>query len=144
MLTFKEYHILYPITIINTTINKELKLYGSGNTTFDAHKKGRIFYINASDVVLEDLILKNGYIGGHGAAVYWYGNDGLVNNCIFINNNATRDGGAISTDNNQNGLVITNCSFDNCYSGRYGGAIAAHGYNFNIINNTICIYKTNK
>ena len=74
-------------------ISKSLTIDGNGYT-IDALGKGRIFSINASNVILKNIKFINGYYSRDGGAVYWGGNNGSLINCTFVNNSAS-NGGAI-------------------------------------------------
>ena len=69
----------------------------------------------------------------HGGAIDWYNADnGVIENCTFIENYATADGGALYTgDDNSNGenLTIRNSNFVNNSAGDHGGALSMQFYN---------------
>ncbi len=100
-------------------INRQVTINGNGHT-IDAQGKARVFDVQASDVTIKNLTIKNahGYIGG---AIYWDDEWGSVVDCTFINNTATDYGGAIYW--NENDGSISYCTFINNTAGVYGGAI---------------------
>ena len=104
-----------------------------------------IFKITGNNVTIKDLIFINsepGTIMGptiYGNARYqkvlspicWYGNDGVLDNCIFYND-CSVNGGAITWMGN-NG-TINNCLFENNIARGVGGAIYIGGTNNTISN----------
>ena len=66
------------------------------------------------------------FTGGHGGAIEWYANDGLVLNSTFVNNNAF-NGGAIFVGDESREINITDSNFtrNNAYDN--GGAINIEG-----------------
>ncbi|MGZ7095433.1 MAG: right-handed parallel beta-helix repeat-containing protein [Methanobacterium sp.] len=117
------------------TINKDVNLQGAGSdqTTIDPGTNGNIFAISpGKTVTIENLKIQNGEenVGG---AIY---NQGTltIQNCVFENNHARGDGGAIS--NRQGTLNIVDSEFKNNYaaSGYYGGAISNSNGNLTITN----------
>ena len=101
------------------TISKQITIDGRGHT-IDAQGKASIFFVNARNVVLKNIIFKNGNSPDHGGAIFWNGAAGSVSNCTFINNSAADCGGAIFW--NGAASSVSNCTFiDN--SAYEGGAI---------------------
>ena len=102
-------------------ISKQITIDGQGHT-IDAQGKASIFFVNVDNVVLKNIIFKNGKSDGSGGAIFWNkGAAGSVSNCTFIDNSADSYGGAIFWNNGAAGSV-SNCTFiDN--SAYDGGAI---------------------
>ena len=75
------------------TISKQITIDGQGHT-IDAQGKARIFYVQANNVILKNIIFKNGNSVDQGGAIYAAGTSLTVNNCTFIGNSADQ-GGAI-------------------------------------------------
>ena len=98
-------------------ISKPLTIDGN-NHSIDANSRSRIFRINSDNVVLKNIIFKDG-IADWGGAI----NAGNceISSCDFINCHATTIGGAIAAYN----CEISSCDFINCSSEYYGGAILA-------------------
>ena len=95
------------------TIRNSITIDGQGHT-IDAQGKARIFFVNADNVVLKNIIFKNGKTTGPGGAILWERFEGSVLNCSFNNNQANGtecDGGAICWKST--GGIISNCSFTN-------------------------------
>ena len=102
--------------VIPTTGINGFTIVGNGHT-IDADRKSRIFNIsntNSLAVTLKDLVLINGYAHGnspvdtYGGAIYVPNHNLLtVNNCRFLNNDATY-GGAIYCGND---VRINDCYF---------------------------------
>ena len=65
--------------------------------------------------------------GGDGGAVIWLGPNGLANECIFINNSAPKNGGAVYLESSSLGdssnTICSNSYFANNTAGVDGGAI---------------------
>ena len=127
----------------------------------------RVFYVDASDVIIKNLIIKNAkYDDGDGGAIY-FSSSGTVENCNFVNNTALKDGGAIwmragsvencnfvnnsvTADNSCGGAIcmylrssVENCSFVKNSARDSGGAVyfnsASNVTNCNFTNNTASI-----
>ena len=102
-------------------INKTLTIKGD-NHILDGANAARIFNINASDVVLENIQFING-LSDFGGAIYYNSVNGKLNviNSCFMNNNATQRGGAIyilyGDPTISNSVFIDNTAYAN------GGAI---------------------
>jgi uncharacterized repeat protein (TIGR01451 family)/CSLREA domain-containing protein len=82
---------------------------------------------NIGSVTLNDLTFRNGSpIQGGGVFIFGDGNDLKVNRCVFDNNTASGNGGAILALNTLNNtpLAITDSTFTNNTSSAGGGAIA--------------------
>ena len=122
------------------TINKQVTINGN-NHVLNGQNITRIFYITGNNVVLNNIIFKNGNITGNvGGAIYWYnGVNGTVSNCSFINNTAGTNGGAVYW-RGVNGTV-SNCSFINNTVRTNGGAV----YWNNGVNGTVsnCSFSNN-
>ena len=105
------------------TINKKLTIIGTDDATLDAQGKSKIFYFNADYITLKNIKFINGNSETGGAisaspSIYY----NSISNCTFINNIATRNGGAIG--NFGRNSIITNCTFiNNVATGPYSGAI---------------------
>ncbi len=130
-------------------IDRNVTIYGNG-ITIDGAKNARIFYVTSGNVVIHDIIFKNGNSSHAGGAIE---GKATVINCTFINNYADLYGGAISegtainstfTGNSvksadggamSDGNAI-NCTFINNHAGRSGGAT----YNSSVTN---CIFSSN-
>ena len=63
----------------------------------------------------------------YGGAVCWYGDNGFLSACSFVNNHANDYGGAVFWDGT-NGKVV-DCSFVNNHADGYGGAVFWDGDN---------------
>jgi len=106
---------------VNVTVTKNILIEGSGTVILDAQCSGNAFTIvNGNNVLISNIIFKNGNVGinGAGGAIYNLGNL-TVTGCTFINNTANW-GGAIC---NNNILNVTNCTFIGNLATHDGGAI---------------------
>ena len=106
---------------------------------------GAIFWtagkVLASGGLIQDSIfINNSANGRHGGAIDWFhAKDSVVHNCLFINNYAASDGGALYTGDQKGGgynLTITNSQFYNNTARKHGGAIANQMYASYVYNNT--------
>ncbi|SDA60724.1 Ig-like domain repeat protein, partial [Methanobrevibacter millerae] len=62
------------------------------------------------------------YFGGDGGSILWGGDNGLIDNCIFIDSNSARRGGGaymLGSDH----VTVSNSYFENCTSGTNGGGL---------------------
>ena len=142
-------------------VKKNLTINGNG-FTIDAKGKTRIFYVkdSGSNLTIRNVTFSNGKMSANGGAILWYGDDGNLENCTFINNDAgSYSGGAIYAqgdnlnisnsrfiDNKASkaagiyvfseNVTIKNSTFINNGGGSYGGAISVKANNLNIINST--------
>ena len=114
-------------------INKAITIDGKGHT-IDANGKSRIFqlaYSVSKNVVLKNIIFKNGYHEDSGGAVdISFTNIKEFYNCSFINCSAGIGGAVRSYSPSQ----MVDCSFINCSSTRNGGVV--YDMDANIINST--------
>ena len=91
--------------------------------------KSEIYQVNVSSPlswygnngVLSDCVF-SGNTAVKGGAVYWSGNEGLIDNCLFINNKAKIGGGLFIGGTNN---TVSNSRFVNCSSSLSGEAIYA-------------------
>ena len=103
------------------TINKAILINGNGYT-IDAKQKARIFLVNSTGVVLNNLNYKNGHNNDRGGAVHIMRDDVIVSNSSFESNFAAGYGGAIYINGKYN--KILNCTFDDNKADVHdGGAI---------------------
>ena len=105
---------------------------------------GAIFWTQGTTMASGGLIkdckfINNSAYGKHGGALNWYRTiDSTIDNCLFINNYASSDGGALYTGDQRGdsrNLTFINSQFYNNTAGKHGGAIAnqmAKSYIFNI------------
>ena len=115
------------VTFINITFING-KNTGSGGAIGNSYASTMMTFINCSFI--------NNSADNYGGAINNVGNNLTVENCIFINNNVTRDdysGGAIR--NQGNNLTVINSTFINNEADE-GGAIFDMGYNFTVTNST--------
>ena len=116
------------------SISKSLTIDGNGYT-IDALKKGRIFQVTASNVILKNINFINGNIYGSGStsrgggAVYWTGSNGILSGCNFTNNDCSgySHGGAVYWSGS-NG-ILSGCNFTNNSAMYIGGAVYWTGSN---------------
>lgn len=112
-------------------IQKSITIKGNGHT-IDAGSQSRIFRLSASNIVLENIIFKNGKCNS-GGAIYATGADCTIQSCTFKNCSAN-NGGAICA-REANNIHIANSIFDGNNAQETGGAIWIASNNANIENN---------
>ena len=79
----------------------------------------QVFNVNVHYVTIKNLTIKNARYDGDGAAIYFNSFQGTISDCVFVNNSATGNGGAIFWDG---GDTVTGCVFVN-NSATEGGAV---------------------
>lgn len=92
---------------------------------------------------ITNCIFINNYAIGNGGAVYSKFGTGYMDNCLFENNNASHDGGAIFTEGTtakRDTTTITNCNFIKNRAMEDGGAINTKFGTYNIDN---CLFDKN-
>ena len=106
---------------------------------------GAIYWSEGSDAShgaqIKNSTFYNNYAARHGGAIDWYSSDnGIIDNCSFIENHAKHDGGALYAghDNEFKGqnLTVKNCTFTRNY-GEKGGAISLQFGKSHIVNCTL-------
>ena len=122
-------------TTSGLSIKKQITIDGKGHT-INLQGRSQAFVIRANDVLLRNIIFKNGY--GENGGVIQSSSDGSCTlvNCTFIDNNANY-GGAVYLKSANNRTMV-NCTFIN-NSASMGGAI----YAFNEINLEGCTFCSN-
>ena len=100
----------------------DLVIDGNGHTV-DAQGKARIFYCTGKNVIIKNIILKNGFAEVGGAIIIWYG-ELTITESTLAENTAYAYGGAIC--NNRSELTITESTLAENTAQNFGGAI----YNF--------------
>ena len=125
-------------------IDKKITIIGDNITILNSNYSSRIFYVTSPNVIIKNIKFVNGS-DGSGGAIYWTGDNGILSNCIFENNNNINYfsgydgyGGAVFWWA-KNGLII-NCIFKNNWITRYGGAVYTNGEGTKTIN---CFFKNN-
>jgi len=103
-------------TITGLTISgKSITVQGyDNNVVFNANRAGPVFTVSVQGVTIRNIHFKNAYReGGKGAAIYWSGYYGLLQNCTFENceSYSSSDNGAVYWTGNDG--IIDNCKFIN-------------------------------
>ena len=116
---------------LNDQIVVEKRIIVQGNAGADASVvvaayPKRCFYIASEGVVIKDLTISNGYVfggypNGYGGGLFFWSN-GVVRNCVVVDNYAGDDGGGIYADG---GIEVYNCSIykNECWGA--GGGIGS-------------------
>ncbi len=111
-------------------INGSITIDGKNNI-LNGKNQGRIFYINASNVILKNIqFINGGHIWSNGGAIYWNGDNGRLSDSTFTNNSANDYGGAVYWYGNNGCLSESkfndnSANNDNYHS--YGGAVSWYG-----------------
>lgn len=123
-------------------IQKNLTINGNG-FTIDAKGQTRIFNVGISDNTIQgsNLTIKNttfvnGKMSADGGAISWYGDDGNLANCTFVNNTVTgyKSGGAVNIQSKN--MVVFNVTFSENKADTKGGAIYIYSDNVTISQST--------
>ncbi len=133
-------------------VDKNLTFQGKGNAEdviIDGQQKNSIFLINSvSTVTFINITFINGNSPDYGGAIHSEkGGKVYIDTCIFKDNKASENGGAVSIAGEQffkNGKKITNkgylkvnnCQFINNYAGHDGGAINTYWGDTYLYNST--------
>lgn len=120
----------------NILVDKNLTFIGTNNpedVIIDGNNSGVIFSLNNSKSTVKfiNITFINGKNPQFGGAIESRVSKLYVDNCIFINNTAAHNGGAIDNGGNETELrylLVNNSIFINNYAGNDGGAITTiHG-----------------
>ncbi|MCD6534000.1 MAG: hypothetical protein J7L25_07995 [Deltaproteobacteria bacterium] len=103
---------------------------GPENCIIDCQQQGRGFWFKNEETetsVLDGLTIKNGFTGEDGGGVYAEGFlSPLIKNCVFENNSADNDGGAVCYYSSS--FSFTNCTFTGNSASNEGGAVSSPSY----------------
>ena len=90
-------------------IDKSITIDGKNNT-ISAPEPQRVFWVKADNVIIKNINFINSKTTGlAGGVISWWGNNGTLENCNFINNSASSAGGAVLWKGNDGS--IKNCNF---------------------------------
>ncbi len=99
----------------NVTVNKNLTLHGTGNTTVDGNASGSVFDINAGVIAtISDVTITNGYADSGGGI----NNQGTLtlDNSVIISNSVVNHGGGVYNNGGvatiNNSMVVSNSSLN--------------------------------
>lgn len=99
------------------------------------------FADSAADHIVEDCVF-TGNTSGAGGALWWLGNaEGVVTDTLFDGNTSVDNGGA--TDNNVAPVIYERCVFVNNQAGGDGGAMNIVGESFNEVVLNQCVLANN-
>ena len=130
-------------------VYKNISVVSRNGATLDGKNISSAFIVQTggSGSSFSNLIFKNGNHSS-GGAVLVYGKDVTFDDCEFMDNYASRGGGAIYTDYiiEQNpdagrNLLIRNSKFINNFATITAGAVGAYGFNVRILN---CTFDSNR
>ena len=113
---------------ITITTNSRV-IDGKGAVVDMAGVDVRALFVTANNVTIKNFTFKNTNVDFYSGGAIWL-QSGSVENCIFINNNASSGGAVHLTDGN-----VINCTFINNTATNYGCAID-FSYDTNVINCT--------
>ena len=121
-------------------INKAITIDGKGYT-ISGNNLARIFYVNASNVILKNIVFTNGYLNGtdsYGGAIYWNGDNGNVSNCTFTSNKVVNVAAGAIIWNGTSGTVTDSRFTGN--SAKAYGAVQWYGDSGSMLN---CNFTSN-
>ena len=101
----------------------DLTIDGNGHA-IDARGLTRIFYCTGKNIIIKNIILKNGFTKDDGGAIHNRG-ELTITEYTLQENTTTRDGGAIRNDEGE--LTITDSEFCENSAETWGGAIENSG-----------------
>ena len=113
------------------TINLDNFIIDGQGHTIDAKKQSRIFNIKSKNVILKNIIFINGNSSEDGGAIYWAGTNATIINSTVKNSKSVENGGAIFF---RNTALVEDCEFIN-NEATFGGAIK-FDYKSTVINST--------
>ena len=113
-------------------INRPMTINGNGHS-IDASNSVRIFFVNSSDVILNNISFVNGSSAQNGGAILSNGDNLVINNSNFKENHAYIGGSFYSTGTK---TIIDNCNFTDNSATRTAGAGYLRGSD-SVVNNTV-------
>jgi hypothetical protein len=131
---------------LNTSITKAntVAIQGPGavDLAISGAGKYQIFNLEYTKTTISGITLENGNAANGGAMrTGWYD---YINNCTFVNNKATTDGGAVYEQPfGSHGIAAAHLNYDQFisnYAGAYGGAVENH-FQVGYVNN--CYFNKN-
>lgn len=130
--------------VSGVTIDKTTTINGNG-FTLNGNNVARIFQITASNVVLNNINFINGKSSSNGGAILWTGENAILKNSTFKNNQIiysdTAYGAAVHITSQK--AKITYCNFidNNYYTTQSGGVLSLYYSHYSIVDN--CVFKNN-
>ena len=100
-------------------VNRNVTIHGNGYN-IDGQGIARIFNVSNNNVIFQDIVFLNGNASANGGAIY---GDCTVIDCSFVNNSATGEYGSSGGAVYFNGGSIVNCIFINNFANLWGGSI---------------------
>ncbi|WP_058738266.1 Ig-like domain-containing protein [Methanobrevibacter millerae] len=123
-------------------ITKSIIINGNGYS-INALGYSRIFNITANNVILNDIVFINGNSSGKyrdsldkGGAIFWAGQNGIINNSAIVYNYAGSYGGGIYYNSSASDCTIDECLFSNNKAIKNGGAIDCNATKMRLYNTT--------
>lgn len=116
---------------LGVNITKSITVDGKDHI-LDAKNSSRIFNVRADNVVLKNIVFKNGFSNNAGGAIYTNSNCSAVN-CNFEKCWAANEGGAVYSNHS---FTAVNCSFDNNFAYFGGSLFNCLAVNCNFTNNS--------
>ena len=122
-------------TPTNTIIlnKKSITLSSDNKASFDAKGGNLHFEVTGDNILIENLTFRNFNFTGYGGAIQWNGNNGILQNCNFINNTGTHGGAVLFGGNN---CTLKSSNFSGNTAKIYGGAVNFWGNNCYLIDCT--------
>ena len=128
-----------------TLSKKFIKLIGlnKGGAIINANRAGRVFTVTGKGIEIYNLTFINGYLGtsNNGSAILWKGDNGIISDCAFNNNEVNHNTGYGTVYISPNSKVlITKSSFTNNKAKKLAGGIYIAGSNSNV---SFCVFDKN-
>lgn len=113
-----------------------LVLNGQG-ATLDARSNSRVLNIDADNIVVQNMVIRNGNSNGYGAGIFVASSNFRLSNCTIVNN-VGDSGAGVMVRASSTGTIIDNCAFSGNIArngaDKNGGALDIHGSNVRVSN----------
>lgn len=131
------YHVVYVTNVTNATVLDGFTIV-AGNANAAYSYGGGMLVISGSPVINNCIFIKNNAASGGGIAIINGGPS--VTNSVFQENSANAGGGIINSGASSINTMYENCVFSKNTSTYYGGALACFSTNFTAIK---CVFSEN-
>lgn len=113
-------------------VGVDVELYseaGAASTILDGADSSAIMQVEAASVVIDGFTFTRAFVSdpGHGAALLvWQGSQAVVTDCVFVDNHAGWDNGAIHARHFGTVVTVSDCEFTGNTATHNGGACGSH------------------
>lgn len=102
---------------------------GASSTILDGADSHAIMQVEAASVVIDGFTFTRAFVSdaGHGAALLvWHNSQAVVTDCVFLDNHAGWDNGAIHARHFGTVVTVSDCEFTGNTAAHNGGACGSH------------------